>query len=220
MPLAGDPANAVVLIFNHGTDRPQVRHVCNERRDVPAVVREIAEARQWTLYALCSDAIDGDEAGSYTHKRADEILSAVAAYRARGVPAARIFLFGQSAGGWSSLLAARRDHGGFNAVVAFAPAFAGPRHEAARHPWWRGRLAPEQIAHLREAPRIEALIFAFSDDAYDRPEELAPLEAIPGVRIVAFDACNHGHATAFSDCFREGARTEIEHYIEERLAAR
>ena len=36
----GDPAQAVVLIFNHGTSRPQRRHQCNEERDVPAVVRD------------------------------------------------------------------------------------------------------------------------------------------------------------------------------------
>jgi len=219
-PLRGDPAEAVVVIFNHGTTRPQRRHACNEGGDVPGVVREIAEANRWTLYYLCSAATDESEAGSYTRKRAAEILAVVAAYRARGVAAKRIFLFGHSAGGWSSLMAARKDHGGFNAIVAFAPAFAGPRHETARYPWWRGRLAPEQIAYLRQAPRIEALIFAYSDDEFDRPAELAPLESIPGIRILAFDACNRGHGTTYTDCFRAGARVEIEHYLKERLAAR
>jgi pimeloyl-ACP methyl ester carboxylesterase len=140
-------------------------------------------------------------------------------YRARGVPAQRIFLAGHSAGGWSSLMAARKSHAGFNAIVAFAPAFAGPRHEAAKFPWWRGQLLPEQIAYLKEAPRIEALIFAYSDDEFDRPEELAPLAAIKGLRILAFDACQKGHLTTYSECFRTGARVEIEHYIKTRLAA-
>jgi pimeloyl-ACP methyl ester carboxylesterase len=218
--IAGDPAAAVVLVFNHGTNRPQRRHVCNEHEDVPAVVRDLAAANGWTVHYLCSLAIDGDVPGSYTYKRADEILALVAAYRARGVPARRIFLLGHSAGGWSSLMAARKDHAGFNAVVAFAPAFAGPRHEAAQYPWWRGRIVPEQVAYLRGALRIEALVFAYSDDAFDRPEDLAPLAAIPGLRIVAFDACRRGHGTTYSACFREGARVEIEHYLKQRLAAR
>lgn len=220
LPLRGDPAEAVVLIFNHGTARPQRRHVCNEGHDVPAVVQEIADANRWTVYYLCSAATDESEAGSYTYKRADEILAAVAAYRGRGVAAQHIFLLGHSAGGWSSLMAARKDHNGFNAIVAFAPAFAGPRHEAVQYPWWRGRLAPEQIAYLRQARRIEALIFSYSDDEFDRPIEHKPLESIPGVRILAFDACNRGHGTTYTDCFRAGARVEIEHYLKERLAAR
>jgi hypothetical protein len=218
LPLRGDPAKAVVLIVNHGTLRPQFRHVCNEDRDVPAVMRDIADARQWTIFYLCSAALDGGEAGSYTYKRADEILAAVALYRGRGVPAQRIFLVGHSAGAWSSLMAARKNHGGFNAIVAFAPAFAGPRHEAAQFPWWRGRIALEQIAYLRQAPRIDALIFAYSDDEFDRPSDLAPLAAIPGIRILAFDACHSGHGTTYSECFRVGARVEIEHYIKTRLA--
>jgi len=212
-----DPAQSVVIIFSHGTYRPQRRHQCNEEKDVPGVVRDLAEANGWTVFYLCSAATDDGEAGSYTYKRADEILAAVAAQRARGVPAQRIFLMGHSAGGWSSLMAARKDATSFNATVAFAPAFAGPRHEEAQYPKWRRELAPAQTAYLRQAKRIEALIFAYSDDDFDRPSELAPLESIPGVRVLAFDACQRGHGTTYTDCFREGAKIEIEDYIKTRL---
>ena len=115
-------------------------------------------------------------------------------------------------------MAARKDGSVFNAIVAFAPAFAGPRHEEAQFPIWRQQYAPRQIAYLRQAKRIDALILAYSDDIYDRPQDLAPLEAIPGVRLVAFDACNAGHGTTYTECFRSGARAEIEDYMKERLA--
>lgn len=215
----GEPARAVVLIFSHGTYRPQRRHHCNEDRDVPAVVRDVARDNGWTVQYLCSAATDDGIDGSYTYKRADEILAAAAALRAKGVPARHIFLLGHSAGGWSSLMAARKDASGFNAIVAFAPAFAGPRYEEAQFPKWRRELAPRQTAYLRQAKRIDALIFAYSDDDFDRPSELAPLESIPGVRVLAFDACQKGHGTTYSDCFREGARVEIEDYIKARLKA-
>ena len=214
-----DPAQSVVLIFSHGTYRPQRRHQCNEEKDVPGVVRDLAAANGWTVHYLCSAATDDGVDGSYTSKRADEILAAVAAQRANGVPAARIFLLGHSAGGWSSLMAARKDASGFNAIVAFAPAFAGPRHEEVQYPKWRRFLAPQQTAYLRQARRIDALIFAYSDDDFDRPAELAPLESIPGVRVLAFDACQRGHGTTYSDCFRDGAKVEIEDYIKTRLKA-
>jgi pimeloyl-ACP methyl ester carboxylesterase len=219
-PPPGNPATAVVLIFNHGTYRPQRRHQCNERKDVPAVVRDVANANGWTVHYLCSVAIDDGVAGSYTYKRADEILAAVAAHRARGVPDSHIFVLGHSAGGWSSLMAARKDASGFNAVVAFAPSFAGPRYEESQYPKWRRELAPAQTAYVKQAKRIDALIFAYSDDDFDRPSELATLESVPGIRIVAFDACRRGHGTTYSECFREGARVEIENYIKTRLRTR
>ncbi|MND01574.1 hypothetical protein D3C83_206140 [compost metagenome] len=60
----------------------------------------------------------------------------------------------------------------------------------------------------------------YYDDTYERPEDLKPLESIPGIRILAFDACHAGHGTAYSECFRSGARAEIEDYIQRRLAKR
>jgi hypothetical protein len=116
-------------------------------------------------------------------------------------------------------MAARKDASGFNAIVAFAPAFAGPRYEEAQYPKWRRQLAPAQTAYLKQAKRIDALIFAYSDDDFDRPSELAPLESVPGIRIIAFDACHKGHGTTYSECFREGAKVEIEDYIKQRLQA-
>jgi len=213
---AQDRAN-VVLIFNHGTVRPQRQHECNAR-DVPGLVRDIAEANGWTVHYLCSLATDGGLTGSYTYKRADEILAAVAQYRQQGVPARYIFLLGHSAGGWSSLMAARNDHSGFNAIVAFTPAFAGPRAEEEQYPVWRRRMQPLQIGYLTAAPRIDALIFAHDDDAFDRPEDLEPLKRIPGIRIVAFNDCRQGHRTVYTDCFRQRARQQIEAYIKSRLA--
>jgi pimeloyl-ACP methyl ester carboxylesterase len=219
-PRTAEARAPVVLIYNHGTDRPQERHSCDEAQDVPAVVRDISAANGWTVRYLCSQATDGGVAGSYTYKRADEILDTVRGLREQGVPARHIFLLGQSAGGWSSLMAARKDHSGFNAIVAFAPAFAGPRHEMTKYPWWRNELQPRQIGELAAAARIEALIFAYDDDTFDRPRELAPLALVRGVRIVAFNRCGEGHGTAHGQCFRQGARRLIEDYIRARLAGR
>ena len=53
-----NPKNAVVLIFNHGTVRPQYRHNCRPRRDVPGVVRSVAANSSWRIFYLCSLAID------------------------------------------------------------------------------------------------------------------------------------------------------------------
>lgn len=123
-PQIAPAGSTVVLIFNHGTARPQRQHQCNEGCDVPGAMRDIAAANGWIVHYVCSLATDAGVAGSYTYKRADEILGAVAQFRRQGVPPRNIFLLGHSAGGWSSLMAARKDHSEFNAIVAFAPAFA------------------------------------------------------------------------------------------------
>lgn len=214
-----DAQRTVVLIFNHGTRRPQFRHVCNRERDIPAVVRSMARETRWRVHYLCSTATDEGVHGSYTYKRAREIERVVDAYRARGVPASHIFLVGHSAGGWSSLIAARRFGHKFNAVIAFAPAFAGPRHETAKYPWWRNELRPRQIRDILQAGRMHALVFAYPDDAFNRPRELAFLTRLQGVRLVAFDRCaERHHGTTYSACFARAAAPTIVDYIRARLA--
>jgi pimeloyl-ACP methyl ester carboxylesterase len=215
------PKRTIILIFNHGTRRPQVRHVCRRGNDIPRVVKALATRPRWRVHYLCSRAIDGGDQGSYTYKRAREIERVVDAYRAKGVPAAHIFLVGHSAGGWSSLIAARRFGAKFNAVIAFAPAFAGPRHEARQYPWWRGKIRPRQVTDILQARRLRALVFAYPDDAFNRPRELAFLKRLPGVDLVTFDRCpERGHGTTYSDCFAREAAPRIERYIRARLAAR
>ncbi len=209
-----------MLIFNHGTARPQRRHPCRRSSDIPPVVEAVARRMHWRVHYLCSTAVDGDRQGSYTYKRAREIERVVDAYRAKGLPAARIFLLGQSAGAWSSLIAARRFGAKFNAVIAFAPAFAGPRYEAQRYPRWRFEIRPRQVKDILQAGRLRALVFAFPEDVYNRPRELNFLTRLDGVRLVTFDRCpRRDHGTAYSACFARIAGPMITRYIRARLAA-
>jgi hypothetical protein len=206
----------IVIVFSHGTVRPQVPHRCSAERDVPPVFAALAAQPGWRIDYLCSLATDGDEPASYTYKRAREIEARVATHRAAGVPARRIFLAGWSAGAWSSLLVARRGVAEFNAVVALAPAFAGPRSEIPVYPRWWNEHRPRQIADLAAAPRIDALVFAHDDDAFDRPEDLRFLAAIPGVSLIDLSDCRAGHGTAYSACFGERAGDTIRRYIRRR----
>lgn len=219
-PVEGDPANAVILIFNHGTRRPQYPHECDRRQDVPDVVARLDRERDWQVVYLCSRATDGGQAGSYTFKRAQEIRRAVLHYRGQGVPRRRIFLLGHSAGGWSSLIAARQFNDEFNAVIAFAPAFAGPRHEESLYPWWRRRIRPQQVAFLTQARRIDALVFAYPNDQYNRPRDLRFLDRIPGVEMRTVTSCLGGHRTTYRDCFAEAALGRIRSFIQSRLTSR
>jgi pimeloyl-ACP methyl ester carboxylesterase len=205
-----------VLIYNHGTRRPQVRHQCNRDRNIPPVVRVLMGTGRFRLHYLCSRAVDGGEVGSYTYKRAAEIKRVVEKYRSRGVPAKRIFLLGFSAGGWSSLLASRHFGHKFNAVIAFAPAFAGPRHEFRLYPQWRGRIRPRQVAHIEMAASLPSLIFAFPDDSFNRPQDLSFLRRMRGVNLVTISNCQGGHRTPMGRCFAKAAASRIARYIQNR----
>jgi dienelactone hydrolase len=156
-------------------------------------------------------------------KRVRKIEQVVRAFHDTGVPADHIFLVGQSAGGWASLLVARRQQVPINAVIAFAPAFAGQK---AKRPDDMQTVQELHIAFLSAAERLNALVFAFDDDPYNTPEDLAVLRAIPGIRFIRLPAdviagrrCEraNAHATAFRDCFAQTQMDVILTYIAERV---
>ena len=60
----------------------------------------------------------------------------------------------------------------FNSAIIFAPAFAGPRHETKKYPWWREEARPAHIKEITKAKFIDVLVFAYEDDDFNRPEEL------------------------------------------------
>lgn len=76
---------------------------------------------------------------------------------------------------------------------------------------------PRQIAYLSEAARINALIFAYDDDTYDRPQELEPLRKVASLTVLPFNACQTGHRTVFTDCFRRNAKAQIVAFIRNNL---
>lgn len=217
--LAG--GHPVVVIFNHGTNDSRVRHTCNERRDIPLVLRRFAGAEKLQIHYLCSKATNRSRERSYTYDRALEIAHVIYQYRAKGIPARNIFLMGQSAGAWSALIAARRYGDRFNALIGFAPAFHGTRA------YWKkrgyrikhGRVPRMQAiqAHEIAAGRVNALIYAFPKDNYNAPEHLAFLKKIPGVEFIVTGACRAGHSTGYTPCFADAEFKRIRNFIAQRL---
>lgn len=216
------PGSAVVVIYNHGTERPQRREDCDAfHNSVPPSLRRLRMARLH-VYRLCSETLE-DRArptGNYIYQRVDEIAEAIARLNALGVAAERIFVAGHSAGGWSSLMAAIEHGDSFNGAIAFAPSFAGPRDETDVYPRWRREARPRQIAHMKTAERMEALVFAYGDDRFNRPQELRFLtETWPeSVRLVGYDCNGRGHLTHLRDCREAATRHMIATFIESELA--
>jgi pimeloyl-ACP methyl ester carboxylesterase len=234
----GDPEDVAVLVFNHGSTYEGQPDPCQPDPDrpgstTPLLMKDLAgrvvAGHRLVVYAYCTPS----RVGAFHHpsgqgelkveKRARDIAALVAELRARGVPAGRIFLAGQSAGAWASLMVARRDPGAVGGVLAFAPAFAG---EAATRPAGWQAAQDRLMAEIAAPAPLPALVYAFPGDTYNAPDALAPLAGVPGtdLRVVPADRMagvpcgpHPAHATLHNDCFRRARAGEVLAWIAGRL---
>lgn len=214
-----NPRTATVVVYSHGTRRPQQYDNCEAPGyTLPPVLARL-DGGDVQVMRHCSAAIEPrvrETAGKQVFLRAEELLRLVKGLTARGVSPQRIYLAGNSNGGWSSLMAYARDPEAFAGVVAFAPAFAGPRSEESLYPWWRQVARPKQVKLLEDAAELNALVFAYEGDRFNRPQELAFLpEAHPDtVRLIAYGCGNaRPHGTYRRDCREDQTLALIRDYI-------
>ncbi len=220
-----DPAQATVIIYSHGTTRPQRQERCDRWWNrVPSALLNVESPRPF-IYYLCSTATElgsREHAGRYVFARLGEVEAALDELLAAGVPSHRIFLAGHSAGGWVSLMAASAFPEKFNAAIAFAPAFAGRRSETSRFPWWRQRARPAQIARMVSAETLPALVFSYRGDPFNRPQDLTFLtEHFPeSVELVAYGCPNHfKHLLHLYDCREVQTTDTLSRYLAKRLTS-
>jgi pimeloyl-ACP methyl ester carboxylesterase len=220
------PATATVIIYIHGTTRPQRRENCEKSYNVPpksltTLASPTADGTTANshIYFLCSTATDDGSAGSYIFKRARELRTHLDLLTAAGVKPRNIFVAGHSAGGWTALMAMSDAGTRFNAAIVFAPACCGPRKEESRYPIWRQKIRPFQISRITATAHLRVLVFAYNDDPFNRPQDLGFLTAHDpaGATLVGYD-CGHGHATHRFDCRLADTKTMISAYIAARKA--
>lgn len=213
-----DPKDVTVIVYTHGTQSSLRKEDCdNLGNQVPPSLLAL-HGDQVLIYYHCSTATDRffsqSTAGNWIYERADELSDIVDELHDAGVPAKNIFLAGHSAGGWSALMSTREFGDKFNGVIAFAPAFAGRRSEVIRYPRWRREIRPRQIAYMLQAERIHALVLAYSDDPFNRPEDLEFLtESYPeSLKLIGY-RCGVGHMTHIRDCKLEQTTEAIKQFI-------
>jgi pimeloyl-ACP methyl ester carboxylesterase len=241
--LGGDPLSlaelpdTAVIVYNHGSLGEGQADPCEPAQEVggttPRIVRnlagEVVQGYRLAIFAFCTATKtgrfrnDGSGGPPKVAGRRDDIKALVQALRAAGVPAERLFLMGHSAGGFASLLVERDAPDAQNAVIAFAPAFAGPRSDRSQA-WWD--LRARYVAHLQQGREIDALVFSFEDDPYNRPQDLTFLQGIPGItldplssRTIEGVSCGIGepHRTVFLNCFGDTQEDDIQAYLATRL---
>jgi len=222
------PELSTVIIYSHGTTMAYRKENCRKWWNaVPKSLIALEKNSNTYVYYLCSVATEPrgqPPQGAYIFKRVKEIDSVLDSFLDLGVLPQNIFLSGYSAGGWASLMLMSQISGKFNAVVAFAPAFAGKRSEINQYPVWRKEIRPRQVKKMISNNEIEALIIAYKNDPYNRPQELQFLiETFPNtVQLIGYK-CDvslgkTGHTTHIDDCQRSKTSELIRNYVEKRKA--
>ncbi|MEM9603117.1 MAG: alpha/beta hydrolase [Pseudomonadota bacterium] len=219
------PASKTVIIYSHGTTRPQRREDCGAfwNRVPPSLLSVQSETT--LIYYLCSAVTEPPGAafaGQYVDDRLAEVERTLDDMIDAGVAPQRLFLAGHSAGGWVALMAASAFPAKFNAAIAYAPAFAGRRSEAAAFPWWRGEVRPRQVVRMLSAPALSALVFAYEGDPFNRPEDLQFLaDAFPStVTMVAYGCANlNKHLVHLNDCREAETAARAAAFLADRVGA-
>ncbi len=229
-----DARNTVLVIYNHGSINEFSPVACRPADNPPPILRDLAgqglSGLKIVVYSYCSHGKVGVDNPWGFHgfdlpvtRRAKDIERLIRSFVDAGMPAAQIFLSGQSEGAWASLLVARRAAVPLGGVIAFAPGMAG-QHEERSPIWWK--IQNKHAARLARTARIDALVFAFEGDSYNRVEDLAFLARIDGIDLVALSGrsiegiecrSDEPHFTAYRECFRQTQKTVILDFMKRRL---
>jgi len=210
--------SATVVIYLHGTKDPKRASDCDSwANQVPESIAVLKDLPNTHILFLCSRSRDRGIEGSFISKRAAEVEGVLDQLVAAGIQPARIFLAGHSAGGWVALMLMRDSAPKFNAAIAFGPACCGKREDEPYYPRWRTKIRPEQVTQMLEARQIRALVFAYEDDPFNRPQDLNFLtDKYPeSVRLIGYD-CGGGHNTHIDDCRLKDSGQIISEYIASR----
>lgn len=208
-----------LIIWLHGQHNPRKKESCSKQFNLPPKsILALGKMADTHVYYHCTKIVDpkeegenkpddgihytwGFKNGSYILSRVAEIEGLLDTFISLGMKPENITLSGHSAGGWTSLLAAATYPEKFDNVIAFAPAFAGPRNEESLYPWWRKIIRPEQIEMIKTPNEVNKLIFAYEDDAFNRPQELTFLtDAFPNTAKLVSQKCGGGHLSHKNDC--------------------
>lgn len=230
-----NPKSKAVVVFLHGSVVEKLDDTCDPSGEtpgfsVPEVVRGLAGTQlsglEVVVFAPCHGRATRLGEPRKIDQRVDAIEQTLQELARMGVDPSHIFLIGQSAGGWAALLHQKRHPGSVNSIIAFAPAFAGKKRW--RPDDWQQR-HDMQSAEIMSAERIPALVFAFENDAYNTPEDLAFLEQIQGTTLlrmpekaIAGVACEipffaSSHSQAYRKCFSSTQSEVLVDFLRQRL---
>lgn len=233
-----DKDGNAVVIYVTGSDQEPRPDACDTARpgqNVPEVIVDLAGQKignvTLSVFAYCTPT----KVGSFNQQKGDlipkvilrafELQALLNAVERAGIPRNRVFVAGQSAGGWAGLLVQRWGQAQMGGLIAFAPAFAG--HHGRRVENWQGE-RDRQVAEIGAARSLNALVYGFEKDPFEPPHVMSWLANRPDIDYVATrgdridgQACMpfHPHSTVFRECFRGTQRGRILAYLARHMHA-
>lgn len=196
----------ILIIFNHGSSKSDGRDCYSSPYNrKPKWLKDIDNKMINGLKVKVITPCTGYESGSFPTRngcgsiwvceRAEKIVDIIEDAISEGYRPRNIFVGGQSAGGWASLLIKRWNPGLFNGVIATAPAFNGRRRSRlcsepgcqTKVHWkptkinreierfWKSKMRLQHDKYLglgsNHPPDLRALVFAFQCDPFGHPSE-------------------------------------------------
>ncbi|MEQ1536455.1 MAG: alpha/beta hydrolase, partial [Burkholderiaceae bacterium] len=232
-----NPKSKAVILYLHGSVVEKMDDRCDPNstmlgESVPEVIQHLNGTQvlglEVMVFAPCHGRATKLGEPLKIDQRVQAIDETLKELNRAGVDSSQIFLVGQSAGGWAALLHQKRHPKSVNAVVAFAPAFAGKKQW--RPEVWQQR-HESQAAEILSANLITSLVFAFKNDDYNSQVDLDFLSRIKGTTLLKLpdDAiagvdCDiplfgSSHRNAFRKCFDQTQSGVLKSFLQERLLA-
>ena len=234
-PIAGaDPDRHIVVVYTHGSTTARTPDGCDMNTNdrpwgIPKIVAELegqpVGSKTIRVHRFCTPSRTGEPLSSgnlsrsKVRNRTGDLLSLASEYRKAGFASGQIIFTGHSTGGYASLLAQRDNSDTVAKVIAFGPAFAGKRTSRSPGESSAHNLFKEQIA---DAPNMNALVYVYEGDVYNRLEDLQIWKSNSGIEMIAFYgreidgvACGipYAHHRVFDGCFRETQTQKLLEFI-------
>ena len=239
--------HATVVIYLHGIDNSYLPTDCSDNwTKPPPSIQALTDIPDTYIYTLCSTATDGIingiptpiiGDGKWLDRRIAQVEQTLDDLKNAGVNPKRIFLTGQSAGAWTMLNMMSLQNSKFNGVFVMGPACCNPRTEkmdyslsnviktiwqggdlgTLTNSYWHNQMRPKMIARMTAQDSMNAIIFAYQDDAYNRPQDLQFLtDKYKDVKIIPQN-CGQGHGTYRQDCNINDTISLIKDYMTQRM---
>ena len=215
------PEDTNIIIWNHHTEAMGSAPSClGKAYFPPPSIMALESLGRTRVYYLCTRSTQEPGKPFFAEQRRDEILALVGELRALGVPAERIFLSGQSGGSCSSLFALGAAPGEINAGILFAPACHGQGEGTKRRMNKLSSLAQKVEKDILAADKVNALLVAFENDAWNKPGDLEFLkQRWPNSVDIFSPRCGANHSGAFYGCGVDAVAKAVETYFVRRLKA-
>ena len=238
--------NSILIIYNHGSIQDTKKDSCKAKPKfgyiwdaavAPAILKlhnKKIKGLEVKIYRLCSgvSGMSGKNQKKYKKqlkskgkielvdefknlKRQNIIINEVKKLKNLGFE--NIILAGWSAGGWASLNLQSRFPDKIKGVIAFNPAFAGPKNEwQKQYPEW-GAFREHQVNIFNQSDSLNAILFTHNKDVFEDPETLSFFKKFKSLQFIDYSevkptTCtwadvdikmesNKGHDIPQSTCF-------------------